>query len=227
MSMNFNLTNTNGTSSIKPRLKPWEIHDVVFKGITFNEFKGKKDPDAVYKTMRISFENENGVYEETVFCPKEGDDVRQVSSNNGVERESPSNFEKFKFMLAHIGEQLAPKKYEAFKTKTFTLPEEFEKLVKTFADITKDAVNKHTNLKLIANKKGEPCLPYFVNISKAGDAYISNNWLGDKVFFSDYEISQMNKQKSNGPTDMPGTSSDDFAASNDAATDNADLDFEV
>ena len=167
------------------------------------------------------------VYEETVFCPKEGDDVRQVSSNNGVERESPSNFEKFKFMLAHIGEQLAPKKYEAFKTKTFALPEEFEKLVKTFADITKDAVNKHTNLKLIANKKGEPCLPYFVNISKAGDAYISNNWLGDKVFFSDYEISQMNKQKSNGPTDMPGTSSDDFAASNDAATDNADLDFEV
>ena len=59
MSMNFNLTNTNGTSSIKPRLKPWEIHDVIFKGITFNEFKGKKDPDAVYKTMRISFENEN------------------------------------------------------------------------------------------------------------------------------------------------------------------------
>lgn len=41
------------------------------QGITFNEFKGKKDPDAVYKTMRISFENENGVYEETVFCPKE------------------------------------------------------------------------------------------------------------------------------------------------------------
>ena len=59
MSMNFNLTNTNGTSSIKPRLKPWEIHDVIFKGITFNEFKGKKDPDAVYKEfhsrMRMVF----------------------------------------------------------------------------------------------------------------------------------------------------------------------------
>ena len=53
MSMNFNLTNTNGTSSIKPRLKPWEIHDVIFKGITFNEFKGKKDPDAVYKLSPI------------------------------------------------------------------------------------------------------------------------------------------------------------------------------
>ena len=110
---------------------------------------------------------------------------------------------------------------------TFALPDEFEKLAKTFIEITKDAVNKQTKLKLIANKKGEPCLPYFVNISKAGDAYISNNWLGDKVFFSDYETNQMNKQKSNGPTDMPGTSSDDFGVAGDAASANSDLDFDV
>ena len=225
--MNFNLSGTNGTSTIKPKLKPWEIHDVVFKGVTYSEFAGKKDPNATWRTMKITFENENGVHEETAFCPKEGDDVRPVNSNNGVERESPSNLEKFKFMLAHIGEQLAPKKYEKFKSMTFALPEEFEKLVKTFADITKDAVNKQTKLKLIGNKKGEPILPYFVNISKAGDAYISNNWLGDKVFFSDYEISQMNKQKSNGPTDMPGASSDDFAANDAASAENADLDFDV
>lgn len=227
MSMNFNLSNTNGTSSIKPRLKPWEIHTVLFKGVTYSEFAGKKDPSTTWKTMKISFENENGVYEETIFCPKEGDDVRPVTSNGEVERENPSNLEKFKFMLAHVGEQLSPKKYEKFKSMTFALPDEFEKLAKTFIEITKDAVNKQTKLKLIANKKGEPCLPYFVNISKAGDAYISNNWLGDKVFFSDYETNQMNKQKSNGPTDMPGTSSDDFGVAGDAASANSDLDFDV
>ena len=37
----------------------------------------------------------------------------------------------------------------------------------------------------------------------------------------------MNKQKSNGPTDMPGTSSDDFGVAGDAASANSDLDFDV
>lgn len=225
--MNFNLSGTNGTSTIKPRLKPWEIHDVIFKGATYSEFAGKKDPNTMWKTMKIAFENENGVFEETIFCPKEGDDVRQVTTNNGVERENPSNLEKFKFMLAHIGEQLAPKEYEKFKNMTFALPEQFEKLATTFGEITKKAVGKQTKLKLIANKKGEPCLPYFVNLSKAGDAYISNNWLGDKVFFSDYEVSQMNKQKSAGPTPMPGAASDDLGVSDATSSENSDLDFEV
>lgn len=44
---------------------------------------------------------------------------------------------------------------------------------------------------------------------------------------SDYETNQMNKQKSNGPTDMPGTSSDDFGVAGDAASANSDLDFDV
>ena len=222
--MNFNLTDVNGTSNSQPRLKPWEIHDVVFKGVTYNQFSGKKDPNAVYKTMRVRFENKDGYYEETVWCPKEGDEVRQVNDNG---RENPSNLERFKFFLAHLGEQLSPEKYAKFKGQSWNLPEDFEKLVTTFAAAMKPAEGKETKLKLIGTKKGEPCLPYFVNVSKEGAAYISNNFLGGKAFFSPYELETMEKYKNAKPTDMSKKPVDDLGVDGEASDTNSDLDFEV
>lgn len=199
--LNFNLNDVNGISNSQPRLKAWEIHDVVLKEIKYNEFKGKKDPNATFQTMVIRFENENGYFEEQVWCPKEGDEKRQVSS--GTERENPSNLERFKYLLAHIGEQLSPERYAKFKGVSWELPKDFQKLVETFKKVMEPAIGKSTKLKLIGNKKGEATLPFFVNISKEGKAYISNNFLGDKAFFSPYELQTMEKYKNAKPTDMP------------------------
>lgn len=227
MALTLNLSSTKGTSNNQPKLKPWEIHEVIFKGIVYSEFKNKNDEANPYQVMKITFGNENGIYEETVFAPKDGDEVRRTNTVKGVEKESPSNYERFRFLLAHIGEQLAPKNYEKFKGMTFSLPDEFKKLVETFAKVVAPAVDKSTKLKLIANKKGEACLPFFVNLNKEGEAYISNNFLGEKAFFSEYELTSMEKQKSAKPTDMSSASTDDLSAGETAATNNGDLDFDV
>lgn len=223
--MQFSLKNTKGTSTTMPRLKGNEIHTVVFKGVTYNTFKGKKDESAVYQVMKIRFENKDGYYEETVFAPKENDDKRITNTFNGVERESPSNLEKLIFLMAHIGEQLAPKEYEKFKEQSFDLPADFKKMVELFAKVVQPFVGKTTKLKLINNKKGESQLPFFVNLNKAGEAYISNNFLGENVFFTDYEVKQM-KAKETKPSNMDAITADGESEAGDIASD-VDLDFEV
>lgn len=223
--MQFSLKNIKGTSNVQPKLKGNEIHTVVFKGVTYSTFKGKKDENQTYQVMKLRFENQDGYYEETVFAPKEGDDKRQANTVNGVERENPSNLEKLHFLMAHVGEQLAPAKYTKFHNLEFDLPKDFEKMVKTFIEVTKDAVNKTTKLKLLKNKKGEAILPYFVGLSKEGEAFISNNFLGDKVFFTEYELKRMEEATEAKPTDMgseiPGMPNVDEVSSN------SDLDFDV
>lgn len=225
MGMTFGIgKNVKGTSTAQPKLKPNEIHEVIFKGVTYAEFKNKKDESAPYQVMRVSFASEDGVYEETIFAPKEGDEVRKATKTG---KEMPSNLERFKFTLAHIGEQLAPANYEKFKGLVFDLPEEFKKLVETFAKVTAPAVNKKTKLKLVMNNKQEASLPFFLNLSKEGEPYVSNNWLGDKVFFSDFEIEQMAKQQKAKPTDMNDAVEDGITESTAGTSANSDLEFEV
>lgn len=211
--MNFDLSNTSGTSTMQPKLSAWEIHDVVLKSIKYDEFAGKKDPSAVYKTLKVRFENENGYHEETVFMPKEGDEKR-MSTQFG---ESPSPFERFKFFLAHLGEQLSPDKYNEFKGKKYNLPAESKKLAEDFIEIMTPAIGKATKLKLIGNKKGESCLPYFVSINKNGDAYLSNNFLGNKVFFTSAEERMQKNINKAVPTQMEDK----------PETENVDLDFDI
>lgn len=226
MGMTFGIgKDTVGTSSAQPRLKANTIHEVIFKGVSYAELKNKNDESNPYKVMKVLFANEDGVYEETLFAPKEGDDVRSSSKDTGKER--PSNLERFKFTLAHIGEQLAPANYEKFKGMAFNLPEEFKKLVETFAKVVTPAVNKKTKLKLVANKKNEATLPFFVNLSKDGTAFVSNNWLGDKVFFSDYEVDQMSKQTVAKPSAMNDIVEDGVAEDATTSGANSDLDFDV
>lgn len=224
--MQFSLANTKGTSTIQPKLKGNEIHDVVFKGVTFTTFKNKKDENDPYKVMKIRFENEDGYFEHTVFAPKEGDDVRPSNERNGVTKESPSNLERLQFLMAHIGEQLSPTNYEKFKTLSWDLPTDFEKMVKTFQKATACAEGKKTKLKLIQNNKGEAQLPFFVNLSKEGEPFISNNFLGEKVFFTDYEIKKMEDAKNAKPTDMEGDglASDSFGGE---VAGNEDLNFNL
>lgn len=219
--MILNNSNINGVSTVQPRLKPWGIYDVTFKGVTYREFAGKKDPNAKYQTMEILFEGKDGIYRETVWCPREGDDKR--NDLNG--KLMPSRLETLQFLLAHIGMQLAPKGYEKFKGVSWDLPTQFQKMCEAFEKITKPAVGTTIKLKLIGNKKGEATLPFFVNINgETGESYISNNFLGDKVFFSTYEISQQEKLSGAKPTEMKDTVDDDVDG---ADTDADDMEFEV
>lgn len=52
---------------------PW----CYFKSVELFRIREKDDPSQEFKTMKIRFENETGYFEETIFCPKDGDDVRK------------------------------------------------------------------------------------------------------------------------------------------------------
>lgn len=220
----------NGTSSSQPKLKAWQIHEVEFKGVEFSKFAGRKDPNAIYQVMKVKFANKDGIFEETCFCPKDGDEVRP--ENNG--RQSPSSLEKFAFFIAQLGEQLAPERYAKFKGMRYALPDNFEKMVNDLATTLKPAVGKTFKLKLIGNKKGEAVLPYFVNLSKDGVAYSSNNFIGQNIFFTPYELETMEKQKNAKPTDMGGSAGDGLDTTNDVveatpqnSSNDDDLNFDV
>lgn len=221
--MKIGFNGVSGVSNSQPKLKAWQIHEVTFKGVEYSEFNGKKDPSALWKVMRTKFEGKDGIFEETTFCPKDGDEVRP---KNG-DRESPSSLERFQFFVAQLGEQLAPERYEKLKKVEFDFPADFEKFVKTLNECLKPAIGKTVKLKLIGNKKGDAVLPYFVNLNREGVAYTSNNFLGDKVFFTPYELETMEKQKNTKPTDMDTVTGDGIDTDVSSGVSNDDLNFEV
>lgn len=219
--MTFNLNNVKGTAVV--RLKAWGIYDVVFKGIELA--KGTNKEGNEWKAMKIKFSGEEGIFEPLVFCPGEGGDERTSGETGGKKWELPSPLEQLQFTVSHVMTNLAPDMMEKF-TKAVSglaLPDDFEKLVEIMNKALAKSINKHTRLKLIGNNKGYASLPSFVGINKEGEAYISNNWLGENVAFSDYEVKKMNEQKNAKPTAV----SDDVVDADTTASDNTDLDFDV
>lgn len=217
--LTFNLSNTQGTAIT--RLKAWGIYDVVFKGIELT--KGTNKEGNEWKAMKIKFAGDEGTFDALVFCPGDNGAERVSGETGGKKWELPSALENLKFTIAHLLTNLAPENIEKFNKVTVSLPDEFEKLVDLLVKALAKAVNKHTKLKLIGNSKGYATLPNFVNINKDGDAYISNNWLGETVAFSDYEVKKMNEQKNAKPTPVK----DDVEETTDVEAGNSDLDFEV
>mgnify|MGYP003489505553 FL=1 len=72
--------------------------------------------------------------------------------------------------------------------------------------ITDKVKGKETKLKLIGkNRDGRVVadIPRIVGINKQGESFISDNYIGDKLFFSDYEETQRAKYTKATPTEMP------------------------
>lgn len=219
--MTFNLNNIKGTAVV--RLKAWGIYDVVFKGIELS--KGTNKEGNTWKAMKIKFSGEEGIFEPMIFCPGDKGDERLSGESNGKKWELPSAMEQLQFTVLHVMSNLAPEMLEKFikAVSGLTLPNDFEKLVEIMNKALSKAINKQTKLKLIGNNKGYATLPNFVGINKDGEAYINNNWLGDTVAFSDYEVKKMNEQKNAKPTAVK----DEVDTTDDIAAGNEDLDFEV
>lgn len=216
----FSLTNTNG--SAVTRLQPWTINEVVLKGVELKT--GTTKDGNTWKAMQIKFAGNNGIFEPMFFCPKEGGDQRPSGETNGRKWEMPSQMEQLAFAIAHVVGVLAPANYEKLKKVSLNLPADFEKLVETVKKALSSAVNKSTNIKLIADNRGYAAIPNFININKeSGEAYISNNWIGENLAFSAYEIKKMEAAKTAKPSEIK----DDVEETVDTAEDNDDLDFDI
>lgn len=203
------LATTQATSSTQQRLKPWGIYPVKFAGARVDHVQGKKDPDAMYDILKVRFEGEDGYYEESIFYPKDGDDKRPVyQSKEGHDYEGASSFERTMTFIAQVAEVLNPegwKKMQAASSKFRS----FDDVANAFIKVTDVAKGAETNLKLVGGTQNGQVvarLPKFVAVNKNGESFTCDNFIGDKLFFSDRENSRRNEYLKAKPTTVGNSS---------------------
>lgn len=203
---NFGISADSAVRNVRKQLTPWEIHTVKFTGCNINSFQGKKDTSMTYQTLNINFENEDGYFTVTNFFPKDGDDQRkEFDSSNGGKVIMPSNFEVLMAIVKQTAQILNPAGFEKMQ-KASSKFKSFEDVAKALIQITDSCKGTELKLKLIGkNRDGKVVadIPRIVGINKEGVAFISDNYIGNKLFFSDYEDTQRAKYLEAKPTEMP------------------------
>lgn len=228
MAMNFgSLKTTNAISTSKPRLKPWGIYDVVFDGVTKNEFAGKKDPSKTYKVMRVRFSNNEGYYEESVFFPEsESDNTRPTYQNKeGHDYQVASNFDRAMGLVAQVAAVINPEGWPKMQAASDKF-KSFDDVVNALIKITDPKKGTKTKLKLVGKTQDGsivPCLPRFIAINKEGEPFTSDNFIGESVGFTPYEEGRRNEYLGAKPTPMK----DDLADIDTKSESNEDEDWDL
>lgn len=223
------LATTQATSNVQQRLKPWDIYPVKFAGARVETIQGKKDPSQTYTILKVRFDGEDGFYEESIFYPKAGDDVRpEYTSKDGHKYLGASSFDRTMTFIAQVAEVLNPEgfaKMQAASSKFKT----FDNVAKAFIQITDKAKGKETKLKLVGRTQNgsiQAALPKFVAVNKQGERFCCDNFLGDKLFFSAYEEGKRAEYTSAKPTAMGNTpEATDFGVDS-SAQGSEEVDFE-
>lgn len=212
MAFNFgSIATVQAQSSAQHMLTPWNIHSVKFAGCKVDHIKGKKDPSVTYDILKVRFENEDGYYEESIFFPKDGDDVRPTYKNKeGHDYEAPSSFERTMTFIAQFASVINPEgwtKMQAASSKFRSFDDVCNALIK----ITDSKKGVETHIKLIGvNKDGtiRPAFPRICGVSKEGQLFTSDNCIGDKLFFTPYEEGKRKEFLNAAPTPAKASSGD-------------------
>lgn len=224
---NFGIGKESAVRNAKPQLKPWNIYDVTFKGAEVREFAGVKDPSKTYKVLDIKFENEDGYFTVTKFFPKEGDDVRrEVTTSNGGKRQLASNFEELMNVVKQTAEVLNPEGFKKMQELSSKF-KSFDDVAKTFIAVTDKVKGCETKIKLIGRTRDNRVVAEIPSITSVfdGNATITDNYIGNKLFFSSYEEGKQAEYLKSKPTAMPKVEA--VAAADDMpdfSTDGLDLD---
>lgn len=212
----FNFGGIQETSAVNSSkgLKPWGIYAVNFDGLELEEMKGKKDPSAVYKTIKMKFSGEDGVFSKNLFIPSTEEDAKRPEYENKDKHkyEGPSRFETFKWTLLQLAQVVNPEGYKKLQEQSSKIRsmEDFIKLVVTVANAKKGAATK---LKLTGRTtedgKTYAEIPRIVSVSKEGKLYVSDNFVGEKVEFTAYELEKVKAYNTAKPTDVESVVSKD------------------
>jgi hypothetical protein len=189
------------------RLRPWDTYEVKFVEAKYDTIKGKKDETKTYEMLIVRFESEDGYYEERIFNPGEKGNERFENTNKeGHKYYSASPMERLRIFIAQMLTVLNP---DGMKKMVELAPKisSFKQLCEVFAKLMEPAKGKITHLKLVGRTNSqtnrvEPCLPKFAGVSKNGDLFTADNFIGDKLFFSPYEEEQKQKYLAAKPTNM-------------------------
>jgi hypothetical protein len=230
-SFSFDATAGASQSTTKPRFKGNEIYNVKFAGCEIQDIQGVKDPTALYKVIKFRYENDNGYYEHTVFEPRPDDFKRgenDFKNKNGNIEKIPtaSNVESMMLFFKHNMDAFTPaiaKKIDNGEQSLVAKDwDTLRNLVNTIMEKGKDVENK---IKLIIDNKGEPRFPgFFTGISREGKAYIRNNFIGQNIAFTPYE---MKKIQDFSEAKIEHTSNYNLSEPREPKSDDLDLNFNV
>ena len=219
--MNFGFSTASAVRNTRRPLAPWGIYKVKFTGAEIAIFKGSKDPSVEYKVLRFNFENEDGYYSESLFFPKEGDDVDREYENNGGKMKFPSNFKVTMSTVKQTLQVLSPKGWEAVQ-KASAKFKSFDDVANAAIKVLDKVKGTETEIKLVGRvSKGKVVakIPTIIRYNKDGELYVSDNYIGTKLYFTDYEEGERNKYLNAKPT-TPSPKTDAPAPTTEASTDN-------
>ena len=219
--LNFGFSSTSAVRNTRRPLAPWGIYKVKFTGAEIATFKGSKDPSVEYKVLRFNFENEDGYYSESLFFPKEGDDVDREYENNGGKMKFPSNFKVTMSTVKQTLQVLSPKGWEAVQ-KASAKFKSFDDVANAAIKVLDKVKGTETEIKLVGRvSKGKVVakIPTIIRYNKDGELYVSDNYIGTKLYFTDYEEGERNKYLNAKPT-TPSPKTDTPAPTTEASTDN-------
>jgi hypothetical protein len=223
------LATTQAVSNAVARLKPWNIYPVKFAGARKETIKGKKDPNAVYEILKVRFEGKEGYYEESIFFPKDGDDVRPVYTNKeGHEYQGASSFDRTMTFIAQVASVLNPEGFKKMQVASSKF-KSFDDVATAFIRITDSVKGKETNLKLTGRTQNGtivPCLPKFVAINKQGERFTCDNFIGDNLYYSAYEESKRSEYINAQPTNMSTVKESPVNTSETSEEKEDDIDFD-
>lgn len=220
-----NLSEQNFTSNVGAYLRPYDIYTVNLTKIEKTVLKGSKDPNAEYPVVALEFTgtgDNKGTFSANLFIPTTDDDMKRpvYKNNEGHEYERPSHFENFQFTLMQIVHALNPtgeEKIKANASKIKTIDQFIDLIIKALAGKN----NIETNLKLVGrNNNGTvyAALPNACGLNKAGEVF-PVNFIGDNLFFTNYELTQQKNYQNAKPTNM-----DKVDNNSDESSDDLDLD---
>jgi hypothetical protein len=202
--MNFAISKESAVRNVRRQLAPWNIYDVTFVGCEVREFKGTKDPNVTYQVLDIKFENEDGYFTVTKFFPKQGDDVRRKLPNKkGGERELASNFEELMNIVKQTAEVLTPEGFKKMSELSSKF-RSFDDVAKALIAITDKVKGTKTKIKLVGRTRDNRVVAEIPTITSVFDgvATITDNYIGNKLFFTPYEEGKRNEYLKGTPTDM-------------------------
>lgn len=236
--INFSINSNESSISSKKnsRLAPFEIHHVTFDGAEIKSGTSKAGND--FKLLQLSFSNENGSAELTIFWPNpEKDGIREVrTAKDGHEYETPSRWENTWNIMKQTLETLSQKGYEKFaevvsKCTGKTQEEKLDKVFKYYVEILNKSIGSDVDIKFngYINKQGYTQLtfPNIVGINKKGELFISDNYIGHgNVGLSDYELRRGKELSSAKPTEMKPDPIMDTPETTEEASDDDELNFD-
>lgn len=224
----FNVESANATSfeaKVSNYLKPWGIYPVKIKDFKFDVMQGKKDPNATFDGLRISFESDSGeIFDQFIFGVNSADDmVRKVYND----RQMPSQFETLRLTINHIigaFDTEAVKKLEnAIAGKSATT----KQYINTAAKVMAPNLGKECFIKLIGDNNNYASMPRIVAVfENDAEAVISNNFISrdeSKLTFSNYELRKKEELANRKPTNMSTSAGFDPIGTSSGSEDSLDF----